>query len=129
MRHHKPVSIPIRSALISTCVALSILASCATVKFILHGGERAKRHIRPEQPGPYVLIFGFDGAGYDQLMEAINSGKAPAMAGMLGRPEGKGLYEHGYSVQNAVTILRSTTIATWSAIFTGAPTALNRIRQ
>jgi Type I phosphodiesterase / nucleotide pyrophosphatase len=127
MRHHKPVSIPTRSALISTCVALSILASCATVKFILHGGERAKRHIRPEQPGPYVLIFGFDGAGYDQLMEAINSGKAPAMAGMLGRPEGNGLYEHGYSVQNAVTILPSTTIAAWSAIFTGAPTAWNGV--
>jgi len=124
---HKLLSILLRCALVSTCVALSLLTSCTTVKFILHGGERAKKHIRPEQPGPYVLIFAFDGAGYDQLMEAINSGKAPAMAGMLGKSEGGGLYEHAYSVPNAVTILPSTTIAAWSAIFTGSPTAWNGV--
>src|SRR3984957_17121201 len=124
---HKLVSILLRCALVSTCVALSLLTSCTTAKFILHGGERAKKHIRPDQPGPYVLIFAFDGAGYDQLMEAINSGKAPAMAGMLGKSEGGGLYEHAYSVPNAVTILPSTTIAAWSAIFTGAPTAWNSV--
>ncbi len=123
----KPVSILLRCALVSTCVAFSILASCTTAKFILHGGERDKKQIRPDQPGPYVLIFAFDGAGYDQLMEAINSGKAPAMAGMLGKSEGGGLYEHAYSVPNAVTILPSTTIAAWSAIFTGAPTAWNGV--
>ena len=72
MMRHNPVSILLRCALVSTCVALSILASCTTAKFILHGGERDKKHIRPEQPGPYVLIFAFDGAGYDQLLEAIN---------------------------------------------------------
>ncbi len=127
MMRHNPVSILLRCALVSTCVALSILASCTTAKFILHGGERAKKQIRPDQPGPYVLIFAFDGAGYDQLMEAINSGKAPAMAGMLGKSEGGGLYEHAYSVPNAVTILPSTTIAAWSAIFTGAPTAWNGV--
>ena len=124
---HNPVSILIRCALIATCVGLSTLASCSSVKFLLHGGERAKSHIRPEQQGPYVLIFGFDGAGYDQLMEAINSGKAPAMAGMLGKPEGAGLYEDAYSVPNALSILPSTTIAAWSAIFTGAPTAWNGV--
>src|SRR5260370_4168617 len=123
----KPVSILLRCALASTCVALSILTSCIAVKFILHGGERAKSHIRPDQPGPYVLIFAFDGAGYDQLMEAINSGKAPAIAGILGKSEGGGLYEHAYSVPNAVSILPSTTIAAWSAIFTGAPTAWNGV--
>ncbi len=47
------------------------------------------------------------------------------MAGMLGKEEGHGLYEHAYSVPNAVSILPSTTIAAWSAIFTGAPTAWN----
>src|ERR1700674_1800228 len=124
---HSPVSILLRCALISTCVALSTLNACSATKFLLHGGERAKSHIRPEQPGPYVLIFAFDGAGYDQLMEAINSGKAPAMAGMLGKSEGGGLYEHAYSVPNAVTILPSTTIAAWSAIFTGAPPAWNGV--
>jgi Type I phosphodiesterase / nucleotide pyrophosphatase len=123
----KPALNLIPCALIATCVALSLLAACSSVKFLLHGGERDKSHIRPEQPGPYVLIFGFDGAGYDQLMEAINSGKAPAMAAMLGKSEGGGLYEHAYSVPNTVTILPSTTIAAWSAIFTGAPTAWNGV--
>src|SRR3984893_16052108 len=124
---HSPVSILLRCALISTCVALSTLNACSATEFLLHGGERAKSHIRPEQPGPYVLIFAFDGAGYDQLMEAINSGKAPAMAGMLGKPEGNGLYEHAYSVPNTVSILPPTTIAAWSAIFTGSPTAWNGV--
>ncbi|MGA9721048.1 MAG: alkaline phosphatase family protein, partial [Candidatus Binatus sp.] len=127
MKRHNPVSILLRCALVSTCVALSILASCSATKFLLHGGERDKSHIRPDEPGPYVLIFAFDGAGYDQLMEAINSGKASAMAGMLGKSEGGGLYEHAYSVPNAVTILPSTTIAAWSAIFTGSPTAKNGV--
>src|SRR5260370_41212694 len=124
---HSPVSILLRRALISTCVALSTLNACSATKFLLHGGERAKSHIRPEHPGPFVLIFALDGAGYDQLMEAINPGKAPAMAGMLGKAEGGGLYEHAYSVPNAVTILPSTTIAGWTAIFPGAPTAWNGV--
>jgi len=121
---HKLASILIRCALVSTCVALFTLTSCSSAKLLLNGGEKqVKQHLRPSEPGPYVLIFAFDGAGYDQLMEAIQSGKAPAMAAMLGREEGHGLYEHAYSVPNAVSILPSTTIAAWSAIFTGAPTA------
>ena len=128
MLHQYPVSILIRRALLSTCVALLALTSCSSAKLLLHGGERQIKHEpRPPEPGPYVLIFAFDGAGYDQLMAAIQSGKAPAMAGMLGKPEGDGLYEHAYSVPNAVSILPSTTIAAWSAIFTGAPTAWNGV--
>src|SRR5260370_2202141 len=114
---HSPVSILLRRALISTCVALSTLNACSATKFLLHGGERAKSHIRPEQPGPYVLIFAFDGAGYDQLMEAINSGKAPAMAGMLGNPEGNGLHQHPYSLPHTFTILPSPPFPTASTIF------------
>jgi hypothetical protein len=122
------ISILVRCVLVSTCVALLALASCSSVKMLLNGGEKqVKHHLRPEEPGPYVLIFGFDGAGYDQLMEAIDSGKAPAMAAMLGKPEGGGLYEHAYSVPNTVAILPSTTIAAWSAIFTGEPTAWNGV--
>jgi len=128
MLRPKPALNLLRFALASTCLALSTLTSCSSVKLLLGGGEKqVKHHLRPAEPGPYVLIFGFDGAGYDQLMTAIQSGKAPAMAGMLGKPEGGGLYEHGYSVQNAVSILPSTTIAAWSAIFTGAPTAWNGV--
>src|SRR5271167_5030276 len=114
----------IRCALFSTCAVILALTSCSSIKLFLNGGEKqVKREPRPPEPGPYVLIFAFDGAGYDQLMAAINSGKAPAMAGMLGKEEGGGLYEHAYSVPNAVSILPSTTIAAWSSIFTGAPPA------
>ncbi len=128
MLRPKPALNLIRCALISTCVALFTLAACSSAKLLLHGGEtQVKREPRPSEPGPYVLIFALDGAGYDQLMTAIHSGKAPAMAGMLGKPEGGGLYQHAYSVPNAVSILPSTTIAAWSAIFTGAPTAWNGV--
>src|ERR1700676_3815342 len=125
---HKPASILIRCALVSTCVSLFTLASCSSAKLLLNGGEKqVKQHLRPSEPGPYVLVFAFDGAGYDQLTEAIQSGKALAMAAMLGKGVGHGLYEHAYSVPNAVSILPSTTIAAWSAIFTGSPTAWNGV--
>jgi hypothetical protein len=107
---------------------LLTLSSCSSAKLVVEGGERAiKTHQRQPQPGPYVLIFALDGVGYDQLMGAINSGKAPALAGILGKDEGHGLYEHGYSVPNAISILPSTTIAAWSAIFTGSPSAWNGV--
>ncbi len=128
MLRPKPALTLIRCALISTCVALFTLTACSSAKLLLHGGEtQVKREPRPSEPGPYVLIFALDGAGYDQLMTAIQSGKAPAMAGMLGKSEGGGLYQYAYSVPNAVSILASTTIAAWSAIFTGAPTAWNGV--
>jgi Type I phosphodiesterase / nucleotide pyrophosphatase len=124
MLRHRPVSILLRCALVSTCVAILALASCSELKLVVNRGEKqVKREPRPPGPGPYVLIFAFDGAGYDQLMAAINSGKAPVMAGMLGKDEGNGLYEHAYSAPNAVSILPSTTVAAWSSIFTGAPPA------
>jgi hypothetical protein len=127
MRHH-PGSILLRCALVSACVVILTLASCSSVKLFFNGGEKqVKRVPRPLEAGPYVLIFAFDGAGYDQLMDAMGSGKAPAMAGMLGKDEGGGLYEHAYSVPNAVSILPSTTVAAWSAIFTGAPPAQNGV--
>src|SRR5208283_4544203 len=127
MLRHSPVLILIRCALVSTCVTILTLASCSSVKLLVHGEKKVKSVPRPTEPGPYVLVFAFDGAGYDQLMAALASGKAPAMAGMLGKDEGGGLYEHAYSVPNAVSILPSTTIAAWSAIFTGAPTAWNSV--
>jgi hypothetical protein len=127
MRHHAD-SFLIRCALVLTSLVLLTVASCSSVKLFLNGGEKQVKHVpRPIAPGPYVLIFAFDGAGYDQLMAAIGSGKAPAMAGMLGKDQGGGLYEHAYSAPNAVSILPSTTVAAWSAIFTGAPPAQNGV--
>src|SRR5216684_7216874 len=128
MQRHTRILVLIRCAVAATFVALPTLTSCSSVKLLLQGGEKqVRKEPRQPEPGPYVLIFAFDGVGYDQLMGAIHSGKAPAMAGMLGNEEGQGLYEHAYSVPNAVSILPSTTIAAWSAIFTGVPPAWNGV--
>ena len=93
------------------------------MRLFLHGGERNITNIKPIVPGPRVLIFAFDGAGYNQLTEAIQSGKMPRLAGLLGREQGGGVFAHAYSEPNALSILPSTTMAAWSSIFTGAPPA------
>jgi len=124
---------PHRRNLFRTCtltivlIALVAAGSCtSTMRFILHGGTVEHEH--PKRPAatpvePHVLIFAFDGAGYDQLMHAISSGNAPHMAALLGKDQGKGVYAHAYSAPNALSILPSTTIAAWSSIFTGATPA------
>jgi len=125
MRPNRITIILIRLALAATGAAIFNLAACTpATKLFFQGGEKqVKHHLRPVEPGPYVLVFGFDGAGYDQLMEAINSGSAPNLYAMLGKKQGDGVYEHAYSAPNAITILPSTTVAAWSSIFTGATPA------
>ena len=77
--------------------------------------------------GPRVIIFALDGAGPDQLMAAIRSGKAPHIAALLGKERGSGLFEHAYAAPRALSILPSSTIAAWAAIFTGQPPASNGV--
>ena len=78
--------------------------------------------------GPRVIVFALDGVGPDQLMEAIRSGKAPRIAALLGKERGSGgLFEHAYAAPGALSILPSSTIAAWSAIFTGKPPAWNGV--
>ncbi len=110
-----------RRILIILSLALMVVASCSpAAKLIVEGGEKQVRdQPRLLKPGPFVLIFAFDGAGYAQLMDALNSGKAPNMSALLGKDMGGGVYEHAYSAPNAISILPSTTIAAWSSIFTG----------
>ncbi len=124
MRPNRITIILVRLALAATGAAIFNLAGCSATKLLFQGGEKQVRHhLRPVEPGPYVLIFGFDGAGYDQLTKAINSGSAPNLHAMLGKKQGGGVYEHAYSAPNAISILPSTTIAAWSSIFTGATPA------
>jgi hypothetical protein len=101
--------------------ALVGVARCGLVERTLTtGGERK---LKPAASVPLassrVIVFALDGAGHDQLMEAIGSGEAPNMAGLLGKDEGNGLFAHGYSAPNALSVLPSSTIADWSAVFTG----------
>jgi hypothetical protein len=117
-----------RLATIAAILSFALLFSCAPAKLVLSGGEEHPHPLpRVTEPGPNVLIFGFDGTGYNQLNEAIKSGRAPNLAGLLGKNLGGGLYDHAYAAPDAEAIFPSITVAAWSAIFTGAPTAYNSI--
>jgi len=108
--------------------ALLFQWSCALVLETLKtGGERQLEPVAPTTAGrgPRVIIFAFDGAGPDQLMQAIHSGNAPHIAALLGKDKGNGLFEHGYAAPHALSVLPSSTIADWAAIFTGRPPAQN----
>src|ERR1700732_141398 len=100
-----------------------ILSSCAFVSQELKtGGEEqlVKNPPPPHKIGPHVLIFAMDGACPAQLMDAVHSGRAPHLATILGQDRGKGLFEHAYAAPHALSILPSSTIADWTAIFTGS---------
>src|SRR6266481_5994061 len=123
MRSNRITAILIRLALAATGAAIFNLAACTpATKLLFSGGEKqVKQHLRPVEAGPFVLVFACDGAGYDQLMEAIRSGNAPNLHGILGKKvDDNGVYTHAYSEPNALTILPSTTVAAWSSILTGA---------
>ncbi len=115
-------------------LALCFSESCAFVaETIATGGEPAIRQaaVKPAQSPPAlgsrVIVFCLDGAGYAQLTQAIRSGKAPHIAALLGKEEGNGVFEHGYSAPGALSVLPSSTVADWSATFTGKPPAQNGV--
>jgi len=103
--------------------------SCALVwDTIWTGGEKQLDTTPPPSTsGPRLIIFALDGTNPDQLMQAIRSGNAPNLAGLLGKDRGQGLYEHAYAAPRAWSILPSSTIAAWSALFTGTPPAANGV--
>jgi Type I phosphodiesterase / nucleotide pyrophosphatase len=103
--------------------AILMLSSCAFIsKELQTGGEErlVKNAPPPHRTGPHVLIFAMDGACPKQFMDAVHSGRAPHLAGILGKDQGKGLFEHAYAAREALAILPSSTIADWTAIFTGS---------
>src|SRR5262249_25502658 len=93
------------------------------------GGEKTLDSNPPSTApaGPPLIIFALDGAPPDQLMQAIRSGDAPNLAGLLGRETAQGLFEHGYAAPQAWSVLPSSTIAAWAAIFTGVPPSANGV--
>ena len=122
-----------RHRLLAYATVLSSILWMGSCAFILDtirtGGEK---ELNPAPPlasgsGPRMIIFALDGTTPAQLMEAIRSGKAPNLAGVLGKERDRGLFEHGYAAPRALSILPSSTIAAWSAIFTGTPPALNGV--
>jgi hypothetical protein len=106
-----------------------LLVACNFLSMIfVHQGEDPLSRMNKAQPkGPHVLVFCLDGTGHDQLIEAIESGRAPRIKALLGRDIGRGLFEHGYSSSGVVSVLPSSTVADWTATFTGSPPAWNGI--
>ncbi len=95
---------------------------------MLHRGtEQLTPVVPPPQSGPHILIFALDGVGYDQFTDATTAGASPRVEALLGKSLGAGIFEHGYSIPDAVSVLPSTTIDAWSATFTGTPPAVNGV--
>ena len=99
------------------------------VELVGEGGEKLLRDpMRPTRGTTRVLIFALDGVGDDELMLAIRQDGAPNMARMLGAASGSaGTYANAYAVPGVLSILPSTTLAAWSATFTGEPAATNGV--
>ena len=117
---------------LATAVALIILASCTLVSETLKtGGEKQLTRTpvpkKIESPPARVIVLALDGATPTQLMAAINSGHAPHLQALLGAPQSDGLYEHAYAAPHAMSMLPSSTVADWSAIFTGTTPANNGV--
>src|ERR1700730_8281710 len=110
------------------------LISCdqVTTLFLQAGQRQLKANMHPTSrslrtsEGPRMIVFAFDGAGYDQFMAAVHSGKAPRMQALLGTQKSHDLFEHAYSIRNAVDVL-PTTLPGWTATFTGLPPAWNGV--
>jgi predicted AlkP superfamily pyrophosphatase or phosphodiesterase len=113
----------------SAILILMLLSSCTLISnTIKTGGEQqlTKTAPPPKKRGPHVIVFALDGAAPAQLMAAVGSGHAPNLARLLGAAH-DGLFEHAYAAPHAYSMLPSSTIADWAAIFTGTPPAHNGI--
>src|SRR6266571_4896245 len=89
---------------------LLLQCSCGLIlRSLRTGGQEQLKPVATAtvKDGPRVIIFALDGAGPDQLMEAIQSGKAPHIAALLGKERGSGLFEHAYAAPGALSILPS----------------------
>ncbi|HVC44343.1 MAG TPA: alkaline phosphatase family protein, partial [Candidatus Binataceae bacterium] len=111
-------------AAIAAGLALGVASCNVVTKIMSTGGEQTlKPPVVARVPGPRMIIFALDGAGYNQFMAAVHSGKAPNIAGVLGAETSGGLFAHAYSAPHALTMLPSSTIADWTAVMTGDPPA------
>ena len=118
----------VRGVLVPAGLVLQL--SCALMfRSLSTGGQETLKPAAPAavKGGPRVIVFALDGAGPDQVVEAIRSGRAPNIAALLGKEIGAGLFEHAYAAPHALSVLPSSTIAAWAAIFTGKPPAQNGV--
>jgi hypothetical protein len=88
------------------------------------GGDRVLREpMRPLTPGPRVLLFALDGVGDTEFRQAVRERPSGSIHALLGPARGEHLFEHGFAVPGALSILPSTTVAAWASVYTGQPPA------
>ena len=118
-----------------TILALLLAASSAAcsiagaplhkaVELSAEGGTKPLRdELRPIRGTTRALVFAIDGIGYDDLHRALDAGRMPRTAALMGPAAGDGVYRHAWSSPDVLSVLPSTTLAAWTAVFTGEPPA------
>jgi type I phosphodiesterase/nucleotide pyrophosphatase len=118
-------------AILAAALAVSCISTgCTLINKVFQSGgeEQLTKTLPPVAPaGPHVLILALDGGGHDQLMRAIRGGDAPFIAALMGKEQRGEVFEHAYSALYVESMLPSSTVADWSAIFTGAPPAYDGV--
>ena len=109
--------------LVAVAATLLVGACSPALQIFMRGGQKQLRtELQPVVPATRVLVFAMDGAGYEEFTQAVSSGRAKNIAALMGRRRDRELYEHAYSVANAISVL-PTTMPAWVTIFTGRPPA------
>lgn len=130
-----------RKALVVLTVVLLVVAGIAyllfshgrtateAVELLDQGGEKLLRErARPARGSPRVVLIALDGVGDAVLREALAAGAMPHLQALLGAPAGdNGVFPAGYWAPDVLSILPSTTMAAWSAVYTGEPPAMNGV--
>ena len=117
---------------IATLIVALASASCTLFSQTIKTGGETQLAPTPVatktgQPDVRVIVFALDGTTPAQLMSAVGSGQAPNLHALLGASRGSGLFEHAYAATHATSVLPSSTIADWSAMFTGSAPAENGV--
>ena len=116
---------PFHNSMCLGCAAL-LLGSCLNPSETVEAGQtlvqgdetELDEELRPIRGGTRVIIFALDGVGHEALTEAIRSGKMPKLSKALGtQPDGS--MAHAFAHPKVLSILPSTTVASWTTIFTG----------
>lgn len=126
INHLCPVRRPHLALLVAAAVLLTTSCGPAAQTFMQGGQKQLHTRMQPALPATRVLVFAMDGAGYDQFMAALSSGKAKNIATLMGHRKGNEIFEHAYSIANAMSIL-PTTMPAWVTIFTGEPPAFTGV--
>lgn len=107
------------------CVSFGGAPIGEVIELVTEGGTKPLREeLRPIRGSTRVLVFALDGVGQEDLQMVLDARRMPRTSALLGpRTEAPNVYGHAYAAPNVLSTLPSSTIASWTSIFTGAPPA------